>query len=718
LLALLARFKDRNPVCYERKIVMATFRWNRLSFLCTAILVTLVVGCLSSSATASLVNNLMVFNSTGSGTTYTVQTNGFSVGALMYSDRSYTLATVPSIVNGQTFIKTTNADKGVLPGNPTFMTFTLGQSAKVYVAHDSHIPLRPTWLTANFMDTGVAVTSQQTSLASFELFVNSYPSGAMVTLGSNIPVGGNTSNSMYTVIVVPTATDTTAPTVPSTLQNTCDRAIVVGLNWNKSTDAVGVAGYRIVRGGTVIGTVSGTVPDATLYYADTTVAASTAYSYVVKAFDGAGNSSSSAALPVTTPAVSGTGDAPYCQSTKVASMAFNFNGFTEDTAVGPDNPPYTDGSDLWTNTWAPDGNTYAFFGDGWGLCGQLETAAMQNADKTSFGIAKLTGRSNVANGQCSSTFSNVYGGYNSSHPYTVNQLQGKANSIISIGSNFYAIGNVFGTGSSQYGGANHYEIESSLGSAFNWQSNSANWQFCAGTSTGPTLGSYCPTRIVQYGKGVANPDGYVYMTGIANTADFWCDSGCPAFVPPAKTFMSRVLVAQILTQASYQYYAGLDLNGAPIWTTDVARMQPIFSNRNANKTDSHGVVWVMATGLGEPVYNPALGRYIATSTAALGQTSFYDSPNPWGPWTVMQYNNFNVAVEDSANKPTGGWGNFGAASNGLGVNGVPAWTSVDGKTVYFLFSGTQNASTATSFTFLQGKNLDVFSYVNATITTH
>jgi len=63
----------------------------------------------------------------------------------------------------------------------------------------------------------------------------------------------------------------------------------------------------------------------------------------------------------------------------------------------------------------------------------------------------------------------------------------------------------------------------------------------------------------------------------------------------------------------------------------------------------------------------------------LAKTSFYDAPNPWGPWTVISYNNFNVASEDANNKPTGGWGNFGAASNGLGLNGVPAWTSADGK---------------------------------------
>jgi hypothetical protein len=37
------------------------------------------------------------------------------------------------------------------------------------------------------------------------LFVKAYAAGSVVTLGSNIPAGGNNQNSMYSVIVVPTA---------------------------------------------------------------------------------------------------------------------------------------------------------------------------------------------------------------------------------------------------------------------------------------------------------------------------------------------------------------------------------------------------------------------------------------------------------------------------------------------------------------------------------
>jgi hypothetical protein len=84
---------------------------------------------------------------------------------------------------------------------------------------------------------------------------------------------------------------------------------------------------------------------------------------------------------------------------------------------------------------------------------------------------------------------------------------------------------------------------------------------------------------------------------------------------------------------------------------------------------------------------------------------------------VISYNNVNVANEDSNSLPTGGWGNFGVASaGGLGISGVPGWTSSDGKIAYFTFSGTGNASTAADLTALGGKGLDTFSYVSATLT--
>ncbi|MFD0331379.1 fibronectin type III domain-containing protein [Streptacidiphilus monticola] len=74
------------------------------------------------------------------------------------------------------------------------------------------------------------------------------------------------------------------------------------LSWSPATDNVGVAGYRVYRGGTQVGSTTGTS------YTDTGLNPSTAYSYTVAAYDAAGNvSTPSAAVTATTAA--GTGGA-------------------------------------------------------------------------------------------------------------------------------------------------------------------------------------------------------------------------------------------------------------------------------------------------------------------------------------------------------------------------------------------------------------------------
>lgn len=82
----------------------------------------------------------------------------------------------------------------------------------------------------------------------------------------------------------PTA-DTTAPTVPTNLSGTGISSTQINLTWTASTDAVGVAGYKIFRNTTQVGT------STTTSFTDTGLTASTTYGYKVSAFDAAGNTS-------------------------------------------------------------------------------------------------------------------------------------------------------------------------------------------------------------------------------------------------------------------------------------------------------------------------------------------------------------------------------------------------------------------------------------------
>ncbi|MET0789301.1 MAG: glycosyl hydrolase [Cellulomonas sp.] len=100
-------------------------------------------------------------------------------------------------------------------------------------------------------------------------------------------------------------TDTTAPSAPTNLAASGTTSTSTSLSWSGSTDNVGVTGYEVLRNGTVVGTASGTS------YAASGLAASTTYSFTVRALDAAGNrSASSGAVAVTTSAGGGDTTAP------------------------------------------------------------------------------------------------------------------------------------------------------------------------------------------------------------------------------------------------------------------------------------------------------------------------------------------------------------------------------------------------------------------------
>ena len=84
---------------------------------------------------------------------------------------------------------------------------------------------------------------------------------------------------------VPPPSDTTAPSVPTSVTATSISSSQITVTWTASTDNVGVTGYKIFRNGTQVGT------SASPNYADTGLSPSTTYSYTVSAFDAAGNSS-------------------------------------------------------------------------------------------------------------------------------------------------------------------------------------------------------------------------------------------------------------------------------------------------------------------------------------------------------------------------------------------------------------------------------------------
>lgn len=129
--------------------------------------------------------------------------------------------------------------------------------------------------------------------------------GRIMVKGSN-HIFFDVNNANISVNAGSGSTDTVAPTAP-TLSASGTTSTSTNLSWSGATDAVGVTGYDVYQGSSLIGNTASTS------YTVTSLSPSTTYSFSVRAKDAAGNiSTSSNSVSVTTLAGS---TVTYCSAT-------------------------------------------------------------------------------------------------------------------------------------------------------------------------------------------------------------------------------------------------------------------------------------------------------------------------------------------------------------------------------------------------------------------
>ena len=102
--------------------------------------------------------------------------------------------------------------------------------------------------------------------------------------------------------------DTTAPSAPSNLAASGTTSVATTLSWTASTDNVGVTGYDVYSGSSLLGNTASTSASIT------GLTASTTYSFSVKAKDAAGNASASSNVLSVTTGTTTTPPVSYCAS--------------------------------------------------------------------------------------------------------------------------------------------------------------------------------------------------------------------------------------------------------------------------------------------------------------------------------------------------------------------------------------------------------------------
>jgi hypothetical protein len=287
------------------------------------------------------------------------------------------------------------------------------------------------------------------------------------------------------------------------------------------------------------------------------------------------------------------------------------------------------GSDLWPITWAADDNLYTSWGDGGGFGGN-------NSDgRVSLGFARIVGP------PTGFTTANVWGGKNPENPPS---FGGKSAGMLAVDGILYAWINLQNVNPPDFRLA--------------WSSDlSATWQQVGWTFQSS---NFAPSTILNFGRDYAGArDGFVYFYG-----GKWGQTN--------HMYLTRAPKAQIKERAAYEFFKGLDAQGTPVWTSDIAQLAPVFTDVNL-ANEFNGAL------KGSVSYNPGINRYLLTvAHGGTGKLGIFDAPEPWGPWTTVAYYD--------------NWGGFGTSGEALIYVLPTKWMSADGKTVWCVFSSASHDS--------------------------
>lgn len=289
-------------------------------------------------------------------------------------------------------------------------------------------------------------------------------------------------------------------------------------------------------------------------------------------------------------------------------------------------------------TWSNDNQQYAIWGDGGGFGGT------ESEGRASLGVARIEGdgrnyqgvnRMGGKGGECQS------------------RIDGKAHGApLSIRGVLYA----WITPGSGAGGFDAFTLYRSSNKGCAWTRLDV-----AFTRARDHIGY---GSFVQFGRDNSSaPDAYVYTiaTQITNA------SSLDIVQRPGRVMLVRVPAQAIEDRGAYEFYAGLDSTGQPLWSADPADRIAIYED-----LDGVGPFPQMSfvPGLQRVVYTNQHG---AGSGRAASQSllTMAEAPQPWGPWTVFHHARFVPQIESSVFQ----W------------NFAPKWFRNGGREFTLIFSG-------------------------------
>jgi len=351
----------------------------------------------------------------------------------------------------------------------------------------------------------------------------------------------------------------------------------------------------------------------------------------------------------------------YPQSRVISGISFDMSTIKNSC---PGNGMAAPRSDNWTITWADDGHQYTSWGDGGGFGGD-------NWDgRSSMGVARVEGSKDNYSGY------NVWGGKDPEG--TPATFKGKSYGIISIEGVFYLWRSGDGVTGQCYG---LQQVYKSTDHGRSWVETEAVWDFPKKENNG----FFVPTFLQFEQDYNGARDQYVYSYATEHTVSLNSESdndgnkGWDVNLP-GRISLLRVPKKSITDKHAYEYFAGLDRKGEPIWTMNLKGRKPVFEDTKNG---------VMRTSV---IYNEGLKRYILTVqqvgrykilNGRKGYMGIYEAPEPWGPWsTVLFEHPWDIGEDPHLQNET-----YPGDPKTVYWNFSPKWWSNGGKDFVMVYTG-------------------------------
>ena len=273
----------------------------------------------------------------------------------------------------------------------------------------------------------------------------------------------------------------------------------------------------------------------------------------------------------------------------------------------------TGNGDLWPSCWANDDNLYAANGDGTGFGKFYTDMAVSRISGTPEELTGTTIADNVGTNWSGSIYTR------------------KPTGMLCRGGAIYlAFQNL---NESTFDDAPAASIAKSVDNGVTWTWNTKAPMFGKPmNAASPKAYKFTTIFFLDYGKDSANAiDGYVYAYGLDNN---WRSQ--------ETMFLGRVPADQVQARNAWEFYAGTNVDGAPVWTTDITQKLPVLTDTRLLYPVMFGPdcpPYQQVIAQGGVTYDAPLRKYIFASWSC-STHEFYEASQPWGPWKHFQSTDF------------------------------------------------------------------------------